>query len=238
MEEYEKGNFGPMILALHYKFVGKDYIEPKKGFHAIHHAACFNNLSIIKLLVERFHVDPCIQAQNGQNCLMISCSFGFMEQAKYFIDKGVLINATDSCHFSALLYAVKANHNAIAMYLIGKGADLAGADLSGCSSVHWAAFNNNVWLLHLFKRLGLSLCSKDAQLLTPFQRAVSNYSYDTIKFIGNDSISNIPKEMLNDALQKKIGSDAIEEFIVRKLQGPRLLSAVGFEKIFWRWYGQ
>jgi len=52
-----------MLLCLHHKFVDKEWLDGS-GYNVLHHAACYNNLSIVKILVEYFKIDPNIQASN------------------------------------------------------------------------------------------------------------------------------------------------------------------------------
>lgn len=38
----------------------------------------------------------------------------------------------------------------MAIYIMSEGGDIYVKDINGCSLVHWAAYNNNLFLLQLF----------------------------------------------------------------------------------------
>jgi ankyrin repeat protein len=102
----------------------------------------------------------------------------------------------------------------VAIFLIYKGADLTICDGNGCGVAHWAAYKNNVYLLRLFKRLGLDLNGKDNVGLTPMQRALSAESYDAIRFLAEENPFFIP----NDTEVAKVESKSLKHFLGKKLE--------------------
>ncbi len=94
----------------------------------------------------------------------------------------------DSSSFSSLLFAVKNNNVMSVLQLLMHGADLEVKDLNGCGVVHWAAYNNNVFLLQVWRRLGLKMTQEDHHGYTPFVRALFNEGYDSLKYL----VKNIP----------------------------------------------
>ncbi len=114
---------------------------------------------------------------------MIACNHEFYGLIKYLIEKGSNINAKENSGFTALTYAVKQDRIAIAIYLISKGADIHTQDINGCTLQHWAAYKNNVFLLKMFRNIGLNLQMLDKVGFTPLDRAIANKSFDAVRYL-------------------------------------------------------
>lgn len=55
-------------------------------------------------------------------------------------------------------------------------------DSNGCSVVHWAAYENDAFLLRFFKAVGVSFNLFDKFGYTPLSRATQNYSFEAVRF--------------------------------------------------------
>lgn len=106
------------------------------------------------------------------------------------------MNEIDDNLFSALLYAVKNNKEKLVLYLISCGADINIKDINGCGLAHWSAYNNNVFLLDFFHRLGLPLNEKDRVGYTPFMRAIFNEGYDSVNYLLKKVHAVIPNDLV------------------------------------------
>jgi hypothetical protein len=53
-------------------------------------------------------------------------------------------------------------------FLLIKGSDIFVKDAEKCNVVFWAAYNNNLFLLKFFQRIGMPMNEKDKQGFTPF----------------------------------------------------------------------
>lgn len=99
---------------------------------------------------------------------MLASFLGYIKIVRIMILCGANIQTTDKNGFTPLLYSLKGNHTYMAIYLMGKGADVLCVDKNGCNVVHWSAHNNNIYLLKIFiKHLGLKYNEKDIKGLTP-----------------------------------------------------------------------
>jgi len=59
------------------------------------------------------------------------------------------------------------------------------SDGIGCSTIHWAAYNDDVWMLHFLKAVGVEFDLCDSYGFTPLSRACSNFSYSSVKYLVN-----------------------------------------------------
>lgn len=85
---------------------------------------------------------------------MIASNFAILDIFKLLLDMGASINDYDNNNFSPLLYASKSKRYAIVLYLLIKEAKYDNMeDSNGCSMVHWAAYNNDTWLLRFYDKL-------------------------------------------------------------------------------------
>jgi ankyrin repeat protein len=192
--EYQKGNFLPVIHCLAYKLIPKDYLD-FSGYNVLHHAISYNNIPLIILLLDHFKIDINIRSKNNQTALMIACNYGFTEIISLLCERGALINEQEDTKFSALLYTVKQGWIPHFCYLLYQNADLSIRDANGCTVVHWASYKNNIFLLRLFKRLGLDLNGLDATGLTPIDRAVQGDAFESVEYLLENGDGLMPPNM-------------------------------------------
>jgi len=102
---------------------------------------------------------------------------------KLFLDVGGDFHSKDDFGYTCLLYSVKSNSVPLFFYLIYLGASLDIVDSNNISIVHWAAYNDNEFLLKFFNKIQLDLHEKDKENFTPLMRAVINMSYKTAKYL-------------------------------------------------------
>ena len=214
VKSIESGEFGPFVLALLHDYISIDFLTTD-GYNIMHQATAFNAKEIIYLLVEKFNVPIDIMSQTKQAPLMIAANFGFIELMKYFLDNGSNISLNDECNFSALLYSLKQGELTSVIYLLHRGSDLLIKDNNGCGLVHWAAYKNNLFLLRLFKRLGLHLNDMDFHGFKPIDRAIANSGFESVKFL----LENVPEEInLANVNFSEIQNDEIKIFMIEKIQ--------------------
>lgn len=211
--ELQRGNFKPYLVCLQENYIPKEFIDPA-GYNLLHYAASYNDVPLAYYLLSEMRIDVNIRSNSQQTALMIASNFGSVEMMRLLIDFKADQTLRDSCQFTALLYAVKQNHVPAVIHLINKGSDVGASDSNGCTLVHWASFKNNLFLLRLFKTLGFNLNTVDLKGYTPFQRAFSNDSYDSIKFLLEESDVNVLPEKMN---VHEIKSDCIRQMVEKKL---------------------
>lgn len=102
---------------------------------------------------------------------------------KLFLDLGGDYHSKDAFNYTCLLYSVKSNSLPLFFYLIYLGASLDIVDLNHISIVHWAAYNDNEFLIKFFDKIQLDLHERDKENFTPLMRAVINMSYKTSKYL-------------------------------------------------------
>ena len=69
------------------------------------------------------------------------------------------------------------------LLLMSRGANMKSRDLSGCTIIHWAAYNNNVKLLRLLIALGHDINATDDHKFTPLHRAISSHAIHAVEFL-------------------------------------------------------
>ncbi len=84
----------------------------------MHNAVAFNEPNVVRFLIENFNFDVNCRSSMAQTALMLACLKGYAGLVKYLLKKGADISMTDQTGFTALLYAVKAGHVGISLYLI------------------------------------------------------------------------------------------------------------------------
>lgn len=112
---------------------------------------------------------------------MMACSFGVPELVKLFIDLGCSIEETDQNMFTPLGYAVKGKHGLIALYLISLGANTNFEDSQGCSLMHWAAYNGDVYCMKLMQRRDYNFVDDSGN--TPLDRALRNTQLVSLNYL-------------------------------------------------------
>ena len=83
------------------------------------------------------HLDPA-SSKGGFTALMFAAQQGDLESARILIEHGARINETSPDYGSALVMAAASNHEALATYLLDKGADPNAADGFGFTAMHHA----------------------------------------------------------------------------------------------------
>lgn len=173
------GNFG---LIMNFNVSDLNALD-HAGYSILHNAVSYNNVESVKLLLKRgAYVD--VKSKYQQTPLVIACNYGFLEITKMLIDSGAQIDLIDGYMFSPLLYAIKQKHHALVFYLVCKGADIHNIlDNNGCSSVHWAAYHNDLFMLRFLKAIGIQFQPLDRLGFSPLVRACHNYGYQAINFL-------------------------------------------------------
>ena len=121
-----------------------------KGQHIIHRAISMGNFEIVVSLIEKHKLDIDIRTlQNKQTPLMFASNSGNIKLIKYLLAKGADINAKDINSYCPLMYAVMQRHKIAVVYLISKGSNIETIDYSGCNIAHWAAYNNDIFMVEL-----------------------------------------------------------------------------------------
>lgn len=128
---------------------------------------------------------------------MIASNFGFLEIVKTLYDAGASLNVVDAYNFTPLLYSIKMKHHALMLWLLCRGADTKNlCDNNGCSSVHWAAYENDMFTLYFLKAVGVEINLLDKQGFTPLARSCHNYAYGSVRFL----CENYPDMVMYGAL--------------------------------------
>jgi len=209
--EYQRGNYLPVLHCLKYNLIAKDYVD-YTGYNVLHHAVSQGAIPIILILLDHFKIDVNIRSGSQQTSLMIACHYGHIEILKILCERGAQINCQDNTKFTALLYCIKQGFIPHAAYLLQQEADLKISDLNGCTVVHWAAFRNNVFMLKVFKRLGLELNGTDLTGMTPLDRAVQGGCHESVEFLlkhcddklpANLKFGELPESDIKGLLRKK-----------------------------------
>jgi ankyrin repeat protein len=181
-----------LLLICEGKLPVDSILNKSNKFTLLHYACYYNKINIIQALIEK--LKPSINAKDAsqQTPLHIATSYSTVRIIKE-------IASQPSCKFeekdvyasSPLFNTVKANKLYGFLYLyFEKSADPNVVDSFGCTITHWAAFNNNVSFLSLFKSLGiLSIDAKDKAGNTPIFRAVQNISPSATKFLMKEKAS-------------------------------------------------
>lgn len=56
-------------------------------------------------------------------------------------------------------------------------------DHEGCTAVHWAAYGDNVFLIRLFKRMGMDIFKGDNNRHAPLIKALLSTAYNAIRIL-------------------------------------------------------
>lgn len=126
-----------------------DYIDEKSPEHGsmLFNAACFGNLPIMKLLLEKKpDVNKCQEGGYGLTPLMttIVMENGHLDCVKELLKQpGIQINAQDSKGYTALMHAVEKGNVEIVKTLLGAGAEMNGYYTFGYNEdALWKAVKN------------------------------------------------------------------------------------------------
>ena len=215
VKSMESGEFGPIVLALINDYISMEFMSPD-GYNILHQAVAYNAKEIIYFLVEKLNFPLDMLSHCKQSPLMIASTFGFIELMKYFLDHSANISLTDECNFDALFYALKQGETTSVLYLLHRGSDIMLKDNNGCGVVHWAAYKNNLFLLRLFKRFNLPLNENDFHGFKPIDRAITNSSFDSVKFLLDNIQETIP--FLSGMNMIDIENDEIRTYLTQRLQ--------------------
>lgn len=98
------------------------------------------------------------------NNLMFAVMNGDTEQVKHLLEKGALVDETDTEGRTPLMAAVYQNHVPIAEVLIQHGADLYAIDKSGYSVLYYAAVHGKFESTYLLVESGIKIQLEDNQV--------------------------------------------------------------------------
>lgn len=230
--ECTRGNLKPLCVTIEKKYVDPNFLDTN-GYNILHLAISNDNQFLIQYLLENHASNPDIESKSKQTPLMIACNFGALESVKMLLDKGSDINKLDNCKFSALTYAVKQHKNFLVPYLLYKGADLQVSDTNNCDLAHWAAYKDNVFFLRLLERLNFDCNVKDLKGYTPFQRAFSNNSYESIRYFCEQHKNDV---MLENMKVNEIKSVYLREYMSEKMDEKK--NIFSGRRIFWKLWEQ
>lgn len=217
VSEWQRGNFLPALHCLRYNLIPKDFYD-YTGYNILHHAVSQASIPVILILLDYFKFDVNIRSKNDQTSLMIACNYGYLEIIRILVERGAQINEQDNTKFSALLYSVKQGRIPQIAYLLHHKADINVRDANGCTAVHWAAYKNNVFLLKLFKRLGLDLNTVDTTGMTPLDRAVQSEGFEATLYLLENGDGKVPPNMKFD----QINSNDMKEVLRKKFQPTKI----------------
>ena len=230
--ESSRGNLKPLCITIEKKFVEPNFLD-SAGYNILHLAISNDNQFLLHYILEKYTSNPDVESRSLQTPLMIACNFGALESVKVLLDKGADVNKLDSCKFSALTYAIKQHKNFLVPYLLYKGADFQVSDTNGCDLAHWAAYKDNAFFLRLLDRLNFDCNVKDLKGFTPFQRAFSNNSYESIRYFCEQHKKDvIPENMKVD----EIKSVYLREYMGEKMDEKKNIFSA--RRIFWKVWSQ
>jgi ankyrin repeat protein len=119
----------------------------------------------------------------------------YIELFKIFIERGADFHCKDKNLLSPILYCSKANNMSLFFILLYLGAPINDCDKVGCNISHFAAFKNNKFLLEFLNTMGCDLFQADNVGLTPFKRAITNYSYQAVEYLAKLNPSAVPRNL-------------------------------------------
>ena len=93
------------------------YVHPDLGDTPLHQACKQGWLNVVKLLIERCHVDPEVTDNLHQSPLHYACQHGHMDIVKYLIERGCNPLLRSNKQLEPLDYALNSDHTDIAMYI-------------------------------------------------------------------------------------------------------------------------
>jgi len=201
INEYQKGNFLPALHCLRYNLIPKNYLD-YQGYNFLHVAVSQNQIPLVIMFLDHFKIDANIRSSGLLTPLMIACNYGLIEVVKILCERGAQINPVDNTGFSALLYAVKMNRIPEVCYLLHQEADINVKDVNGCSVAHWSAYRNNLFLLKMFRSLGININELDKNGLTPLERAIQSTSQDCVEFLLEQGDGKLPANLKFDEMHE------------------------------------
>ena len=99
----------------------------------------WRNLSYLKVLLTKFHVDPNIKNEYNNTVLYIASRNGNLNMVKYLVEHGADVNIQNRWGETALYQASNRNgHLDIIRYLVEHGADVNIKDEDSKTVLHWS----------------------------------------------------------------------------------------------------
>uniref|UniRef100_A0A7S1PI38 Uncharacterized protein n=1 Tax=Percolomonas cosmopolitus TaxID=63605 RepID=A0A7S1PI38_9EUKA len=163
------------VLRLLQKFLARLDVENSFGNRPIHRAAYHNHYKVINFLVEEAGADACKPNQDGQSPLYFAIVHGGVDSVLSLVGK---FNADFDTKVptnydrSMLHVAIHNEKEAIAQYLVHKGADLNAADSQGRTPLHEAVSSKNGELTRFLLNHGANVDVRtNIELYTPLHLA-------------------------------------------------------------------
>ncbi|KAH7824085.1 putative Ankyrin repeats (3 copies) [Monocercomonoides exilis] len=110
-------------------------------------AALEGDLVECENLITNFGADVNEKGTNGMTCLHAACEKGSMALIKFFLERGIDINAQEdkeSGGNTPLLISIKLGFNDATLFLLNNGADVDIADSNGATPLHIATMKGNL----------------------------------------------------------------------------------------------
>jgi ankyrin repeat protein len=126
---------------------------------------------------------------DGWTPLHLASFFGQREAAERIVDAGARVSAlsANSLKNTPLHAATAGGHTDIALFLIGRGADVSVADSGGHTPLHIAAENGLVEVVRALLARGADPLAVDAEDKTPLSRAAARNRTDVVDAINTSS---------------------------------------------------
>ena len=156
------------------------------GMTALHYAASFGHIQIVKILVEK---GARINKKNdwGETCLHYAAKYGSLCTVEFLVTKGGDIFAEDQSRWTPFIDSVDSGSLNVTVFLATKGSDMNRRSRDGKAPLHIAAINGDLPICEFLVLNGAAIDSKDDSQKTPLHFAASEGHLNICQFLCNNS---------------------------------------------------
>ncbi len=152
------------------------------GFAALHYAALYGHLEVVKYLVGR-GASLTLNSNSGDTPLHYAAT-GHLAVVKYLVEKGARASGPTNNRGETPLYnAVRNGHLAVVKYLVEKGTNVTTANIYDNSPLHYAAQNGYLAVVKYLVEKGASFTLTNNRGETPLHDAVSHGHLAVVKYL-------------------------------------------------------
>lgn len=148
------------------------------GSSALHNAARFDHLAILRFYIENKGASVSIQNSNGNTPLHFAARYGHLNNVKYLIEKNADFNVLNKVKMTPLHFTTLGGHLKTAEYLVNKYRSQhidfnVNENFHGVTPLHFAASSGNLELVQFLINNGANVNERDYGGYTPLFYAVS-----------------------------------------------------------------